>query len=267
MSPSWRDRFEIALCLDEIAVRRLSAGWRPKEEIVVVRAPIEKLMDSLGDILDRLPDSHRLRIPTTAEVVLSESFVRHTLLPWSPLLRGKLERAALLRACFEDAYGDPVIDWQLVADRGEYASATPASGIEQSLLTRITAVLASRRIQLRSATPFFSAVFNRCRLKSSLRPTVLAVGDAEWTTVATFVDGRWNSLRSIRLTGDPEDFLPAIERETLIQGLPKDARKLLCVPRDSPKRATADDTEHLRPWGTLAKPQKSVALLKGRWLR
>ncbi|MBI3523802.1 MAG: hypothetical protein HY066_04630 [Betaproteobacteria bacterium] len=267
MSPSWRDRFEIALCSDEVTVRHLSAGWRSKEETVVVRASTEKLMDSVGNILDRFAVNERVRIPATAEVVLSESFVRHSLLPWSPLVRGKSERAALLQACFEDAYGEPALSWRLVADRGEYAAAAPACGVEQVLLADIAAVLASRRIRLRSVSSFFSAVFNRYRLEPSLHTTVFAAGDSEWATLATFVDGHWNSLRSVRLTGDPEDLHSALSREALLQGLPKDARKLLCFPGNVSQRVADSGVEFLRPWGIHAKPEKSAALLTGGWPR
>lgn len=266
MSPSWRDRFEIALCLDEVAVRRISAGWRPKEEIVVERAPVEVLAENLSVIMDRLTVGRKIRVPAVADIVLSESFVRHALLPWSPLVRGKSERGALLRACFEDAYGEPALGWHLTADRGEYTAAAPASGIEQSLLERITMILTTRRIRLRSAIPFFSAVFNRYRTKLAAWPVVLAAGDAEWTTLATFNDGRWNSLRSVRLTGDPEELRSALAREAVLQGLPNNARKLLCVPGDVLLRA-ADDTEILRPWGTRARPHKSAALLNRCWSR
>lgn len=267
MSPSWRDRFEISLCHDEVAVRRMSAGLRPREDIVSERVPKEALIDSLGNILDRLASNRGTRLPASAEILLSESFVRHVLLPWSPLVYGKSERAALLQACFADAYGDSSLDWLLVADRGEYEAAAPASGVERSLLNRIAAILASRRIRLRSVTPFFSAVFNRYSPGSAPRPTVLAAGDSEWTTLATFVDGRWNSLRSIRLTGEPEELRAALTREALLQGLPKDARKLLCVPIDVPKREVDGSIELLQPWGTLAKPLKATAMLKGCWSR
>lgn len=266
MSLSWRDRFEIALCSDEIAVRRLSTGWRSKEDIVVEHTTMDKLTDGFGEILDRLA-SRGSRIPAIADIVLSESFVRHALLPWSPLVRGKSERAALMQACFEDAYGDPALSWRLVADRGEYDSPAPACGVEQPLLARVAAVLATRRIRLRSVTPFFCSVFNHCRPRLSLQPAVLAAGDSEWMALATFVEGRWNSLRSIRLTNDPEDLFSALARETVLQGLPKDARKLLCVPGEVHYRAGGGNMELLQPWGTLTKPKKSAALLKGCWLQ
>lgn len=264
MSPSWRECFEIALRPQEVAVRRISAGLRPEEQILV--QPVGDAQgpeDVMGELIDQLARVRKMS--AVAEVVLTESFARYTLVPWSPHTRGKEERNALLRACFEDFYGEKSQEWAVAADRGKYGTAAPAYAADKSFIDRIGAVLAKRRIHLTSVTPFFSAVFNRYRCELSAQPSVLAVADAGWGTLATFIGGQWHSLRSLRLPDTAGALCATASREPFFHGLAADTRISVCSLDDCRERNEHPNLGFLAPWGATAQPGSSVALLTRRW--
>lgn len=265
MSPSWRERFEIALRPDEVAVRHVSSGWRPKEALIVRRVTNGNIVDALANALDEYSSNRRIR--AVADIVLAEPMGRCALVPWSAGVRGKSERAALLRACFEDLYGSDIGHWPMVADRGLYGAAAPAYAAEGSLMAEMGETLARRGIRMISVAPSFAAIFNRHHRRLMEEPAVFAVVDSGWATLATFHDREWNSLRSVRLPDDPVEIGIAVAREAVLQGLPDGARLLVCSLTEYPRGSFGHGTEFVRPWGTIAQPGPSAALLPGRWPR
>lgn len=103
----------------------------------------------------------RRNLPVVADVILAEDLVRHTLVPWAPQARGRAERTALVRACFEDAYGNGTEGWRMAADGGAYAVPAPASAVARDVVKTLATTLGQRRIRLGRVVPFFAAVFDR----------------------------------------------------------------------------------------------------------
>lgn len=234
MLPLWREQIRIALSPDQVLWVRLSKGLRRQvtEKVLLQcnqetsspgwRAPLAVLAAKLNEAK-----------PERAEVVviLSNHFVRYTLLPWSEKVESEEEEEALARICFEKIYGHLANAWALRISPVPLGSASLASAIDQALLDELNVLFESGGSYLASIQPYLMASFNYWRRKLKPREYCFVLAENGRLCVAAIRDHKWLGVRTLQSNGSLASELPQIvEREILLLGLEPSAQIYLYAP-------------------------------------
>jgi hypothetical protein len=219
---SLRNRLTVALCPTHVALTVSGRGWRPEFSKPVVlsaessdgatgwQAPLAALVQWL--------EQNKLA-QTDVEVILSDSFVRYALVPWSDDVQKPSELAAFSRIYFEALFGAKSADWEIQIDVGDYGMRGIGCALDKGLIEALHGLAKKYAFRLTLLQPYFMHVFNRWRGHIN-RNALLAVVDSRLCMMATFMDGCWHSVRAVRVGENVGAELPRlIERELLLQGM------------------------------------------------
>lgn len=226
MSPLWRDELRVVLAPEQVVLVRL--GWalttrglipRVEEKIVVDCAPIaagaaawDVALKTLEMEMPRL-----LARKTVAKVILSNHFVRYTLMPWSETLSNAAEDEAYARHCFRQLYGADAGRWELRLSPERPGLSRLVSAVDARLLAALRGVCERNGVALASIQPRLMAAFNNCRLTLKNSSAWFALLEPGCLCLALLQDGRWASVRTMRIGGDWRDTLSrALEREAYL---------------------------------------------------
>jgi hypothetical protein len=162
-----------------------------------------------------LPEFRRAR----AKVILSNHFVRYTIVPWHEDLAGDAERVAFVRHCLAKVYGARSEGWALRLSETRYGAPAVAAAADPALLEAIRAAARAATLRLDSIEPFLAAAFNRSRAEITGRRFWFVAAEKERACVAHVEDGCWRSLRCQRMGEDWMRELPQLlARERLLGG-------------------------------------------------
>lgn len=234
MLPLWRSQIRIALSPDQVLWVRLSKGMRRQvtEKVLLQchqetsgpgwRAPLAVLAAKLNEAKSERAE---------AVVILSNHFVRYTLLPWSENIESAKDEEALARICFEKIYGHPVETWALRISPVPHGSACLASAIDQALLDELNILFEPGQSNLASIQPYLMASFNYWRNKLKPREYCFVLAESGKLCVAAIRDNKWLGVRTLQSNGSLTAELPRIvEREILLSGLEPSAHIYLYAP-------------------------------------
>jgi len=164
-------------------------------------------------------------------VILSNHFVRYTLLPWSEKVESEEEKEALARICFEKIYGHLAKAWALRISLAPPGSACLASAIDQAFLEELDVLFESERSYLASIQPYLMASFNYWRRKLKSREYCFVLAENGRLCIAAVRDHKWLGVRTLQSNGSLTSALPQIvEREILLLGLEPSAQIYLYAP-------------------------------------
>lgn len=154
----------------------------------------------------------------SADVVLSNHFVRYLLVPWNATVAGAREEEALAAARFQQVYGEIARTWTVRVSSARPGSAMLAAAVENGLVDAVVALFAGSRLRLRSVQP---ALMAACNLLSASVPANAWVACAEPGQLLLGLqrDGQWRSLRSRPLNGGEVALAGLIEQERLLLGV------------------------------------------------
>lgn len=234
MLPLWREQIRIALSPDQVLWVRLSKGLRRQvtEKVLLQcrqetsgpgwRAPLAVLAAKLNEA-----KAQRAEVV----VILSNHFVRYTMLPWSEQVESAEEEEALARICFEKIYGHLASAWALRISPVPPGSACPASAIDQALLEELNVLFESGRSHLASIQPYLMASFNYWRRQLKSREYCFVLAENGRLCIAAVRDNQWLGVRTLQSNGSLASELPQIvEREILLLGLEPSAQIYLYAP-------------------------------------
>lgn len=234
MLPLWRSQIRIALSPDQVLWVRLSKGLRRQvtEKVLLPchretsgpgwRAPLEVLAAKLNEAKAKRAE---------VVVILSNYFVRYTILPWSEKVESAEEEEALARICFEKIYGHLAQAWAVRISPVPLGSACLASAIDQALLDELNVLFEPGQSNLASIQPYLMASFNYWRHKLKPREYCLVLAENGKLCVAAIRDGKWLGVRTLHSNGSLTAELPRIvEREILLLGLEPSAQIYLYAP-------------------------------------
>jgi len=221
--PSMTRRLVIALCPTHMTVVESGRGWRqmpgdpatfacgePAAGEPAWQAPLAALRDWLAQ------GKHA---PAQVEIIVSDSFVRYALIPWSDDVQKPAELATLARIHFETLFGAPAAAWEIKADCSDYGKAGIGCALDQALMTALRELCAAHGLRLTSLQPYFMRVFNRWRRRIG-RDALFGVVESGQCVLASLKGGAWHSIRTVRLGNYLGAALPVlIEREILLLGL------------------------------------------------
>jgi hypothetical protein len=137
---------------------------------------------------------------TTCRVIVSSSFVRYALVPFSATLVNRKANEALAAHVFQHVHGEQARAWDCRVDPATAGGKRVACALDAALAAAIEAAARAGGVTLAAIEPTLTAGFNRARLRmpsscwfATLEPDRLALG--------LVVDGRWSHLASERYTG------------------------------------------------------------------
>jgi hypothetical protein len=181
----------------------------------------------------------------SADVVLSNHFVRYLVVPWNATVAGTREEEALAAARFQQVYGEIARTWAVRISPAKPGSAMLAAAAENGLVDAVAALFAGSRLRLRSVQP---ALMAACNLLAASVPANAWVAFAEPGQLLLGLqrDGQWHSLRSRPLNGVEVSLAGLIEQERLLLGV-----------------EPAEEKVYLHQWGST--PIDASGLRVERW--
>lgn len=220
MSLSWREQIRIAIAPQQVTLLRLSRGWKQRvldkqviscETNAATDAPWRAALDTLQQVLPTFVQ-HR----SDVVVILSNHFMRYTLIPYSAQIATKDEDMALLRLSFQRIYGHAAEGWALrMSDHG-HEQQRLASAVDQSLLDAITTICSGPNLNLRSIQPYLMAAFNQWRHRLD-KNGWFALVETGRLCLAQFQQNEWRSVRTTKIGDNWFDELAALlSREKLL---------------------------------------------------
>jgi hypothetical protein len=244
VSPSWRERVQIALSPHRLAMVRLSRGLKPR---VTDRkclpcgedgaqpnwtAPMNALREMV--IHPNVP-----KAGTT--VILSNHFVRYLVLPWSAEIITESEELEFARARFVQVFGEKARDWAIRISNAPAGAGRLAAATDLALIDALTRTLDGASLRLVSCQPALMAQFNGLRTR---------IGDDAWLVsaeqgrllIAWICKGQWRSVRTRPVNGTAAPLRELLEQERMLLSAGSlDDKVFLSVVDD-----VAIDTEGLR---------------------
>lgn len=233
MLPSWRDRVRISLSPTQVEVLRYSRGWRPTQvehKVIPCHETAERAETSrpawapaVETLREFLVNAHPRR--ASADVILSNLYVRYVLVPWSAALVTEQEQLAFARARFVKMYGEAAQGWMLRLSSSVAGSDRVAAGVEGALLESLTMLLHKSPFALTSIQPQLMAWFNAAR--KTIGPDAwLAVAEPGRILLGLVRGGRWMTLRSRPLNSETVALGELLEQERLMSGIEQGGEKI-----------------------------------------
>lgn len=151
----------------------------------------------------------------SATLVLSNHFMRYTMVPWSESLSDDAEQMAYAQHCFRQAYGAAAASWDLRLSPGPAGLPQLASAVDGRLLQALRTVFSSGGVSLRSVQPGLMAAYNNCRSRLRHQSAWFVLSEPGCLCLALLQHGHWASVRNMRVGADWREQLPhLLERES-----------------------------------------------------
>ncbi len=252
MSLLSRDQVRIFVGPQQVALLRLKGGAAgPVSERFTVAcedAAAEEpawraAVDAVGALLEEAGTQ-----AADAVVVLSNHFVRYTLVAHSEAAGNTAEEQALIRHHFSRIYGPAVDGWTLrLSDTGGGAELRVASAIDNALHASLGDHFRSGKLTLRSIQPYLMAAFNQLRGHFT-GSAWFALVEQGALCLARFENQLWQSVRTVRIGEDWLYHLAVqLERDRLRPGATGvdagDAMPIFVYAPASPAPSTRDTDE------------------------
>ena len=234
MLPSLSDRVAIALAPDRVAGVRVRRGFEQKivaKQLVscvpgASRHAWEGAVNVLPELLNEIGSES-----AAATLILSNSFVRYAVVPWSENLSTPKDEMAFARHCLSAIYGDAVNDWELRLSPGGVGEPRIASAVDRSLLQSVRGAVAKSRLRVRSIQPFLMAAFNRWQRDLDSDNCLFLVVESGQYACAAIRNAQWHALHSGTVNGDLAAELPhVLNRESLWADMPDRPAAFLYAP-------------------------------------
>ena len=154
---------------------------------------------------------------TAATVILSNHFLRYTLVPWRAELADAEEDLSFARHCFGKVYGKAAQQWELRLSQEAPEMPRLASAVDTELLDGLRAVFDGAGIPLRSIQPHPMAAFNGFSGRRQQPSAWFALLEPGNLCLALLQQGRWSRVRCLRTDHAWQVELPLIlEREAVL---------------------------------------------------
>jgi hypothetical protein len=159
--------------------------------------------------------------PCDVTLVLSNHFVRYTLVPENKSISGTEEELAFARYCFNKIHGERSKGWEVRLTGSSSDPARVASAVDSGLLQAIRGCFpAGGKARLVSVQPYLMSAFNLCREIAGKYATWLLLIEPERACLACFEGGRWVAVRNMK--GDyqgPTQWASLLSRERYLAGV------------------------------------------------
>lgn len=226
MSPLLRDELRVVLFPGEVLVTRISRSltlrglrrqlvFRKRLACDAAAGSDPAWAPALGKLSEEMQELARGRVIGTA--IVSNRFMRYTVVPWSETLGEGAEQVAYARHCFKQNYGYSSDTWDLCLDPGRPGMPRLASAIDAKLLDALRTVFLRAGAPLESIQPHLMAAYNQCRPALQKGPGWFVLHEPGNLCIALLNDARCCVVRTARAGSDWVDQLPSLlEREACL---------------------------------------------------
>lgn len=220
MSRSWRERLLIGFAPSELTFVRVKGMLRPRiiDKRAVACNPAfgpEAWHGAAAALRDETMTVRDDSLDVT--VVLSNHFVRYTLVPWNDALAGAAEELAFARHCFAKIHGERSRTWSLSLSEEPSGAPRIASAIDTALLDAIRDCFPSDgNAQLVSVQPCLMAAVNLWYRPAAHSGAWLLIAEPERACLVLHGEGRWQTVLNTKGSyGTPEEWAELLDRERL----------------------------------------------------
>ena len=212
------ERVLISMSPAEVALVRLQGTFRPRVVAKRVLAcdpaqaaePWKGAASALATLAAELKD-----VKARVTVVLSNHFVRYTLVPASGGLERPEEELAFAQYHFAKVHGERSKSWDARLSTGPAGAARVASAVDAALLHTIEACFPeSGKARLASVQRYLMSAFNRWRSQIPAESAWFLLVEPQRSCLAFLEDGRWAALRNTKGEfDDPAQWAALLDRE------------------------------------------------------
>jgi hypothetical protein len=229
VSPQWRDEATALVSPRGTALRFLARGLRPVARLTSHHRggeaggePWRSPVAALGDALATLPRRTRCR------VIVSSSFARYALVPFSTTLVDRKANEVLAGHVFRHIYGEQADAWACRVAPAAAGRKRVACALDAALLGAIESAAQGPAVVLEAIEPALIAAFNSARGKLPAS-CWFAAAEADRIALGLLRDGHWAHLATERCAGEPQAVLARmLARESLLIGADAPDRDLPC---------------------------------------
>ena len=227
MSLSLRDELRVVLCRDQVQLvrigRELTLQGRQDQvldkKIYPYEADAVPLLDNVVRALE-MALSELPKKPAYAQVILSNHFVRYTMVPWSDKLSNEAEELAYAKHCFKQLYGATAQPWELRLNQDFAGAPQLASAVDAQLLQALRAVFVRAKVKLKSVQPQLMTAYNNCQEQLQNQNAWFVLFDQGNLCLGRVHQGHWSSVRTFKVASDWLARLPEIlDREAYLSEL------------------------------------------------
>ena len=229
MSPQWRDEATALVSPRGAALRFVRRGLRPAPRVTTHRraeipgaeswsASVAAVADGLGS----LPRATRCR------VVVSSSFARYALLPFSPTLIDRGANEALAAHVFRHIYGEQADKWCYRVSPAAAGRKRLACAFDTALIGAVESAARGGGAALVAIEPAFVAAFNLARRDLPVSCWFAAV-EEDRLVLGLLIGGQWIHVAAERRAHWPDTALARVlARESLLVSPDLPYRDLPC---------------------------------------
>ena len=214
----WRDRLLVSLAPTAVSWVRVSRGFRPrvlgKHSIAVAsERGGEPWGDAVGVLHHAAEQLRRERLAVT--IVLSNHFVRYTVVPPLGTTGSRDEALALAKFHFSKIHGERAATWDVRLAGPASNRPTLASAVDVALLDSLKGCFPREgAARLISVQPYTMAAFNYWRHKIGNDGAWLLLVEPGTACVAMLAGNEWATIHTVRSAYAASDSWPALlERE------------------------------------------------------
>jgi hypothetical protein len=214
----WRDRLLVALAPTSVSWVRVSGAFRPRAvakrslEVTTERGG-EPWGDAVAVLQQEAEQFRRERLAVT--VVLSNHFVRYTVVPPLGNTGSRNEALALARFHFSKIHGDRAAGWDVRLAAPASNRPTLASAVDSALVDALKACFPREgAARLVSVQPYTMSAFNFWRHKIGKDGAWLLLAEPGTACLAMLAGSEWTTIQTVRSGYTTSDSWPALlERE------------------------------------------------------
>lgn len=220
MSLLWPDHLRITLSPGQIELVHFSRRFSPK---IISRKLIPVEITASGSHFDWLPHLEQLfeglERRTNATIILSNHYVRYTIIPWSIEIKSDQERQALAQVCLERIYGEAVNRWSIKVSEARFGQPSLVSAVDNELVEVLHTLGDISKVKVRSIQPRMMHVINQYATNIQAPSFRLVVLEPGHLCMLTVEDEAYIDVKSLRIGEDWERELDiALARESVVAG-------------------------------------------------
>ncbi|OGT21169.1 MAG: hypothetical protein A2342_00960 [Gallionellales bacterium RIFOXYB12_FULL_54_9] len=223
MLPLFRKQLCMVLCPDRVILFGLGEG--PKRKVILQTILPCQAVEGTSSwepalaVFEQWLASHEMgRAEVT--VMLSNQFVRFTVMPDSSKINGQAEAQTLAHILFEGIYGSLASQWHFQVEAGKYGESRLVAAMDTKLLTRLTDMLGATTLRLWRITPYLVAAFNRFYKQLPYTGSLFVVIESGVMVIAGLQDSQLMMVNRVPFDEETAEPLTQIlQREALTSGL------------------------------------------------
>lgn len=225
MLPLWRDQVLIGISPRRISMVRLR-GYFGRRQIVLQYSQAINLSQSdevswqpaIDALSVALKESRWQKART--KVVISNSLVRYTLLPWSEVILNTKEEQKFAQFKMNERFGYIAEKWEITVATNRYGHARLISAVDAELLVNLRQLAAKSHITIQAIQPHLATALNFWRKRLTGSHLHFLMSDGEKLCTTYIEHGQIKSLNVEQMNEALTDEMVAstLQRNALLHG-------------------------------------------------